>query len=133
MGRTLRQVRPFGPDFHGIRVVRESYFSSPPGARILRPNKCGGQGTVANCSDPPLKRPVARSGRMKMWISRGVAVLFAGMPVALCAQNQPVTSPEEIDQEIIVTAQKRATALQDVPFSVAAMSSDDLKQSGATN
>ena len=40
---------------------------------------------------------------------------------------------DEITEEIIVTAQKRATSLQDVPFSVAALTAEDIEQSGATN
>ena len=40
---------------------------------------------------------------------------------------------EEVTEEIIVTAQKRATTLQDVPFSVAALTAEDIEQSGATN
>ncbi len=34
----------------------------------------------------------------------------------------------DIAQEIIVTAQKRATSLQDVPFSVAALTNEDIEQ-----
>ena len=35
--------------------------------------------------------------------------------------------------EIVVTAQKRATSLQDVPFSIGAVSGEDISQSGANN
>jgi iron complex outermembrane receptor protein len=42
-------------------------------------------------------------------------------------------SDDSIIDEIIVTAQKRATALQDVPFSVAAASEDQIRGSGSTN
>lgn len=48
-----------------------------------------------------------------------------------------MTQAEEVEQDIldtiIVTAQKRATALQDVPFSVAAASEDQIRNSGAAN
>ena len=54
------------------------------------------------------------------------------VPFAASAQNAPATD-EEINEEIIVTAQKRATSLQEVPFSVAAVTGDDIKQSGASN
>ena len=40
---------------------------------------------------------------------------------------------DDIIQTIIVTAQKRETALQDVPFSVAAASERQIRNSGATN
>jgi iron complex outermembrane recepter protein len=70
---------------------------------------------------------------MKSWIGRGVAACCLVTPFAIAtAQDSPPTD-DEISQEIIVTAQKRATSLQDVPFSVAAMTNEDLKQSGASN
>ncbi len=40
---------------------------------------------------------------------------------------------DEVLEQIIVTAQKRSTALQDVPFSVAAASEAQIRESGATN
>src|SRR5882757_9508268 len=36
-------------------------------------------------------------------------------------------------EEVIVTAQKRATSLQDVPFSVAAQTQEQIRSSGASN
>jgi iron complex outermembrane recepter protein len=42
-------------------------------------------------------------------------------------------SDETIIEQIIVTAQKRASALQDVPFSVAAASEEQIRDSGSTN
>ena len=42
-------------------------------------------------------------------------------------------SDETIIEQIIVTAQKRETALQDVPFSVAAASEQQIRDSGSTN
>jgi iron complex outermembrane receptor protein len=70
---------------------------------------------------------------MKSWIGRGAAALCLVSPLAIAqAQDTPPTE-DEISQEIIVTAQKRATTLQEVPFSVAAMSSEALQESGATN
>jgi len=69
---------------------------------------------------------------MNSWIPRGGAALLVAMPFASSAQE---VSPPTDDQiaEIIVTAQKRATSLQDVPFSIAALTAEDLDQSGATN
>ncbi|HEY6123431.1 MAG TPA: TonB-dependent receptor [Steroidobacteraceae bacterium] len=69
---------------------------------------------------------------MKSWIPRGAAALLIAVPFASSAQEASPTD-DEITEEIIVTAQKRATSLQDVPFSVAAVTAEDLEQSGATN
>ena len=69
---------------------------------------------------------------MNAWIGRSAAALLLVVPFAVSAQNAPATD-EEINEEIIVTAQKRATSLQEVPFSVAAVTGDDIKQSGASN
>src|SRR5688572_26087987 len=77
---------------------------------------------------------VLRSGRMKAWISRGSAVLLIGSAFAAQAQQStPAPTDDEISEEILVAAQKRATALQEVPFSIAAMTNQDIKESGATN
>jgi outer membrane receptor protein involved in Fe transport len=70
---------------------------------------------------------------MKSWIPRGSAVLLFSSAFAAQAQQTPPPTDEEISEEIVVTAQKRATALQEVPFSIAAMTNEDIKQSGANN
>ncbi len=48
-----------------------------------------------------------------------------------------VATAQQVDQvamqEVIVTAQKRETSLQDVPFSVAAQTQNDIRASGANN
>lgn len=65
-----------------------------------------------------------------------VAIASAtGMTMAprVAAAAAPAASDQEILAEIIVTAQKRETALQDVPFSVAAASEAQIRNSGATN
>jgi iron complex outermembrane recepter protein len=69
---------------------------------------------------------------MKSWIGRGAAALFYSVPFAATAQTPPASDTDLIE-EIIVTAQKRAASLQDVPFSIAALTSEDLRESGATN
>src|SRR5215475_6920689 len=49
-------------------------------------------------------------------------------PLVASAQQQ---STDQGIQEVIVTAQKRATSLEDVPFSVAAQTQDDIRNSGS--
>jgi iron complex outermembrane receptor protein len=46
---------------------------------------------------------------------------------------QAAEQSEDVLYEIIVTAQKRATALQDVPFSVAAANEDQIRNSGSAS
>jgi iron complex outermembrane receptor protein len=70
---------------------------------------------------------------MKSWKSRGTAALLLGVPLVISAQDAPPQTEEELSEVIVVTAQKRATALQEVPFSIAAVTNEDLEQSGATN
>ncbi len=58
-------------------------------------------------------------------------VVAATLPVAVTAQT-PQQNADAI-QEIIVTAQKRESALQDVPFSIAAVTETQIRNSGATD
>ena len=55
---------------------------------------------------------------------RGLAALLVIVPIAAVAQK-PEPPEDDVTEEIIVTAQKRATNLQDVPFSVAALTAED--------
>ncbi len=57
--------------------------------------------------------------------------LILGVP-SLSMAAEPGDSEAQVYQ-VVVTAQKRETALQDVPFSVAAASEDQIRNSGATN
>jgi iron complex outermembrane recepter protein len=54
----------------------------------------------------------------------------AAIPLAALAQE---SNDDDVIKEIIVTAQKRETSLQDVPFSVAALSSEQIRDSGSSN
>ena len=53
------------------------------------------------------------------------------LPNVVCAQQEQTTAP--MLQEVIVTAEKRAENLQNVPFSVSATSQDQIRNSGAQN
>jgi iron complex outermembrane receptor protein len=60
-----------------------------------------------------------------------VLVLAATLPALGLAQTPQQTA--DAIQEIIVTAQKRESSLQDVPFSVAAVTESQIRNSGATD
>jgi len=70
---------------------------------------------------------------MKCCNLRGCIALALGLPLAVSAQEAPPPTDEEISEVIVVTAQKRATALQEVPFSIAAVTNQDIKESGANS
>jgi iron complex outermembrane recepter protein len=70
---------------------------------------------------------------MKSWIGRGAAAFCFVSPFAIAQAQDSPPSDDELATEIIVTAQKRATSLQDVPFSIAAVTAEDLTTSGAGN
>ena len=55
-------------------------------------------------------------------------LLALGATTAVAQSND-----SEVLEQIIVTAQKRSTALQDVPFSVGAVTEAQIRESGATN
>src|SRR6185295_3090206 len=63
-------------------------------------------------------------------LGNGVLALGLVAPALVWAA---APSEESIIEQIIVTAQKRETALQDVPFSVAAPSGDQIRNSGASS
>jgi iron complex outermembrane receptor protein len=59
--------------------------------------------------------------------------LVAGVIPALAFAAAPATNQGDIIEQVIVTAQKRATALQDVPFSIAAATDQQIRNSGASD
>src|SRR6185295_16624381 len=80
----------------------------------------------------------------EMLTYRKVSVRFAvrcllpfvgSLPAALLAQTPQQQSQQDADaiQEIIVTALKRESTLQDVPFSIAAVNESQIRNSGATD
>ncbi|CAN7146085.1 TonB-dependent receptor [Brevundimonas sp. LjRoot202] len=52
-----------------------------------------------------------------------------GLPSIVAAQEQPVTEIEEV----IVTGSRRASTVQDVPFSINAQTQEDIQRAGAAN
>lgn len=64
--------------------------------------------------------------RSKLLLAAGVAVLHAGTATAQ-------SSDDFVLEEIVVTATKRATNLQDTPIALRAFSSDDLIRSGVSD
>ena len=63
-------------------------------------------------------------------LTRSVLALGLAAPTLVLAAGP---SEESIIEQIIVTAQKRATALQDVPFSVAAPTGEQIRNAGASS
>lgn len=61
-----------------------------------------------------------------------ICIATAVVPLASFAQ-QPASVDRSALQEVVVTAQKREASLQDVPFSVAAVTQETMLRSGATN
>jgi iron complex outermembrane recepter protein len=68
--------------------------------------------------------------RSKLLMGSVAAALGLAAPVLALAA---APSDESIIEQIIVTAQKRAVALQDVPFSVAAPTGDQIRNAGASS
>ena len=66
-----------------------------------------------------------------MKYSRSAVAIAVGAALASVAHAQE--AEDRVLQEIIVTAQKRAQNLQDVPFSVAAVTAESMRESGSNN
>ncbi|MFZ5616103.1 MAG: TonB-dependent receptor [Pseudomonadota bacterium] len=62
-----------------------------------------------------------------------MTIALLGSAAALALIAGPVFAQDETDDEIIVTATKRAQSLQDVPFSVNAQTEDDIQKTGSQN
>jgi iron complex outermembrane receptor protein len=63
--------------------------------------------------------------------NRTILLLGAMVPLVTLAASEEGDEPTI--EQVVVTAQKRASALQDVPFSVAAASEQQIRDSGSTN
>lgn len=68
-------------------------------------------------------------GTNKALLTTASAAILAGTSVQAAAQ----TNPADQFDEIIVTATKRASTIQDVPFSINAQTAEDIKRTGAQN
>ena len=65
-----------------------------------------------------------------------MSVLLRKTPIVAAlalAAASPFTQAQLMLEEVIVTAQKRAQSLQDVPISVSAMQGDKIAQAGISN
>jgi iron complex outermembrane receptor protein len=58
---------------------------------------------------------------------------LASAAPAFAQDEQPNAPAAQDDQEIVVTATKRETNLQDIPFSINAQTEQQIQRSGATN
>src|SRR6266404_5682591 len=74
----------------------------------------------------PIRRSVAEP-------SLAVLLALPFAPLVHAQQVPPSPTGTEAPEQVVVTAQKRASALQDVPFSVAAPSEAQIRNSGADN
>ena len=64
-------------------------------------------------------------GARRFAISTAVAAALAGSPLA--------QAQDDVFEEIVVTATKRASTIQDVPFSINAQTAEDIQRTGATD
>jgi len=71
--------------------------------------------------------PVRRS----IVVQSAAALIAVPFVPALYAQQAPPASEAEAPEQVVVTAEKRASLLQDVPFSVAAPNETQIRNSGA--
>jgi iron complex outermembrane receptor protein len=72
---------------------------------------------------------MARKGKLAYAVS-AIAIAVALMAAPAYAQDTPAAEEEE---EIVVTATLRESSIQDVPFSVNALTQEDIERTGATS
>lgn len=69
------------------------------------------------------------TNKRSLWLS---AVSAAAIAIAIAA-TPTLAFAQDADEEIVVTATKRETSIQDVPFSVNAQTQEDIERSGSTS
>ncbi|MBA2918720.1 TonB-dependent receptor [Sphingomonas sp. MAH-20] len=69
--------------------------------------------------------------RHKSRLSAGASLLLLGLAAPALAQTGAQGATTDANTDIIVTATKRATTVQDVPFSINAQTQEDIQRSGA--
>ena len=73
-------------------------------------------------------RPIAKA--LLLAFPSGLAICAANIASAQVAQ-QPAKAATEVLDRVVVTATKRESSLQDVPFSINAQTEEDIRKSGA--
>ncbi len=103
------------------------------GHESIKVRSAGSQGVVGE----RLRHGIINGGIMSKLPSLvfGVGAAMAVLPglQAVAGAGGVAAAEERIVEEIVVTARKREETLQDVPFSVQAITGDDLMQRGATS
>ena len=95
--------------------------------------RLGATATAGAAEDSPKKEPgvlmLARTAALRRCQTIGLCVFIAGAPATVV-----VAAPDDAAlEEVIVTAQKRAENIQDVPIAISAFSAEALQARGATN
>jgi len=95
--------------------------------------RLGATATAGAAEDSPRKEPgvlmLARTAALRRCQTIGLCVFIAGAPATVV-----VAAPDDAAlEEVIVTAQKRAENIQDVPIAISAFSAEALQARGATN
>lgn len=80
-----------------------------------------------------MKLPNAPSGKRRKPLAIAVGALVAQLAMPLFAQDTPEGPSAPVLEEIIVTSQKRAESLQEVPISVVALSGEKIEDAGIEN
>ncbi len=76
--------------------------------------------------------PFSRAARMRAMLLAGCAIALGANP-ALAQDASDADEPEARGNVIVVTATKRDSTIQDVPFSISALTAEDIQRSGAGN
>src|ERR1700747_3456148 len=89
-------------------------------------------GTPAQLSAAALHHCESRRAVRIGWCAAGLAAGAALAASGIAAAQQPAAGSTEL-QEVVVTATKRTTTLQETPISITAVSGDDILRRGVTD